>query len=237
MVRGRRLVLKASFCKANKFCYNLYMIKKIIFPFALVAFVQIPTISFADDYSDYDSIVEELSSSSRYTASSTSSDPFDQIRFHAGVSLVASRVGLDLPKGLPANTNLRGVQAHLGIDLFSPNWVAQGSVRSFSPEPFLSGEVSVREFSLEVVHHFRPGSRADLTIGGGMGARYLDITEVEGPFQKSNTTPVSILSLGLNSNVSSGINIGGNISYRSALVNESVDEDSVDAGIHFGGRF
>lgn len=195
--------------------------------------------SYAEEnYSGYDSIIRELSGSQHSSISTTSSGAMDVIRFHAGVGMIATHVSLDLPKPLPQKKTLRGFEARLGIDLFSPRWVAEGAVRTFDPENIAEGQISLREFDLLVVYKNRAAKSLEMSIGGGMSARYLDITGgVAGEFPRSNTTPASVFLFGLNAYITPAFSLGAQVSYRSPLVQETVDNGSFDGGLKIAGHW
>ena len=239
--------MKASFCKPKHFCYTDFMKMKYINLFVAVVLVQSLASGVAlaradqdddENYSGYDSIIHELSASTHYKNTEAPKDPLDSVRFHLGVGMVSSRVSLDLPKGLAKEKSLHGFEARLGVDLFSPNWVAEGTVRSFDPEPFNGGQLSLKEFDLLLTYHFRPERPVDFTLGGGMAARYLEITgDTKGEFARSNSTPMSVLSFGILANITPEFNVGAEVSYRSTLVSDTIDDNSVDGGLRIGGRF
>jgi hypothetical protein len=196
----------------------------------------------ADDdettYSGYQDIVNDLSSSRYDAGSAAASDDFDVIRFHAGVGLITSHISLDLPHGLPSSMTMSGYEAHLGIDLFSPNWMAEGAVRSYDPEHFGGGEISLKEFDLLFLYSDKLSKGAEFNMGVGLAARYLDFTDkVNGAFEHRSTTPATIFTSGVFLNLNSYVSVGPQISYRSPLTHDSADRGSFDGGLRFAGRF
>lgn len=192
-----------------------------------------------DSYESYDSIVNELSSSS-YTASQASTkDSFETIRFHVGVGLVTSTTKISTPLPTTAkDVDLQGFEARFGIDLFTPHWVAESAVRSYNPESYASGEVHLREFDLLVLYHTSAGRPFDFNIGGGMTARYLtfnNITSREN-FARDNTTPSSVFTLGVDFGLTRAFSLGAQISYRNPFVNETADKGSIDGGVQLTGH-
>lgn len=216
--------------------------KKIKFSLVLIAIsafnaVSIESAEAAPEFSGYDEIVRELSSNeSRSTVNSA--EPSEIIHFHAGVGLITSRTSLDLPKPLADAKSFRGIEIMLGIDLMSPEWVAQGKVRNFDPEKLGAASIELKEFDLLVIHILKLQEKLKVNLGGGMAARYLDIngpTPVEVP--RTNTTPSTVIQAGLDLSVTSAISIGAQFSYRSPLVRETADNGATDGTILFSGRF
>lgn len=188
-------------------------------------------------YSSYESIVRDLSSTHHNIRNSETEDSIDIIRFHTGVGLITSRLSMDLPRGLSSSKTLRGYEAWGGIDLFSVNWVAEVAVRTFDPERLGSNEISMKEFDLLVIYNAQLSQPLGFSVGGGMSARYLDITGAPTNFPRSNTTPASVLTLGLSANFTKIFSLTGQISYRSPLVQDTIDDGSVDGSIRLAGHF
>lgn len=243
MIRGHGELLKTSFCFHENICYN-FLMRKFIFVSLVVfalTFVLLPSAmaipSDENSYSGYDDIVKELSSS-RYEAPTDASSQEEMIRFHAGVSLLTSRVGLNLPDSYPTSRTMQGFEARLGIDLFSRHWIAEGAIRSYDPEKFNNVEMSLKEFDLTVSFRDRLATPIEYTIGAGMTARYLDfIGSLPQGIAQNNSTPSSVLSGGLIFRFNSALNIGAIASYRNPLIQDTADDGSLDASLRLGGQF
>lgn len=206
----------------------------------LVWFI-IPRASAQDheDYSGFDSIVRELSSSHASAPSKPTEGTLETVQFHLGLGLISTSVALDLPKPFKSGSVLmQGFGARFGIDLFSSNWVAEAGIRSFNPEKFSSHEISLREFDLLVLYHTAPGRSFDFNFGGGMTARYLDITGggTETTFPHQNITPTSVVTTGFDVGLTRAFSIGVQISYRSSFVSPSADRGSIDGGLQLTGH-
>lgn len=192
-----------------------------------------------ETYDGYDSIVRELSSNRYETPSAKNEVTLDTVRFHLGVGLISSSVTLDLPNPYKSGSVLmQGFGARFGIDLFSSHWVAESGIRSFNPERFSSHEIHLREFDLLIVYHTAAARTFDINVGGGMTARYLDISGgISGSnFPSQNITPSSVLTLGFDVGLAKTFSIGAQLSYRSPFVGESADRGSLDGGLHFTGH-
>ncbi|MCB0351400.1 MAG: hypothetical protein KDD38_09470 [Bdellovibrionales bacterium] len=222
--------------KTQKSIYQI--IKPILFTAAFVQAFALQALSYeADSYSGYDSIVKELTSSTYSNKSINTST--EMIKFHAGLGVLTSRLSMNLPKGLPSLKTLRGFEARFGIDLFSPNWVAETAVRTFNPEEFADAELSMREFDLLLLYTAAIDRPIHFNIGGGMSARYLDISggTISEQFARKNTTPASVLTTGLHAFLTPGLSIGAQLSYRSPIVRETIDNGSLDGSVRLAGRF
>ena len=203
--------------------------------------VIIVTNAHADDsgsYSSFDSIVKELSSSRINSSVETTPPPIESIKFHASLGFTTSLVQLDLPNDLPDSKSMRGIELRLGIDLFSPHWVAEGAVRTFTPEPFLNGEITLKEFDLLFVYKNSVNKPLNFSFGGGMTSRYMDLRGINiSGVDTSSATPASVILAGASTAFSESFSLGAAISYRDALVSKTADEGSIDGTLQFNGRF
>lgn len=197
------------------------------------------------DMLGYDSIVNELNrevqapTSLRSRGGSTVpvSDPFDNILIHGGVGFAHTMQTLDLgPNGGRTYFNQRGFQATLGIDLFSENWMAEGSARSFGESGESSTRISLKEFELKILYKNMLSQKLGFRVGGGLSARYMTIRQdsastTEQPIGQTieTTTPSSVATLGLDMFLSKGFSLGLDLSTRNTMIAETLDRDSYDA--------
>lgn len=191
----------------------------------------------SDDYSSYDSIVRELSSSSTRIRTDSPSDP-EIVKIHAGIGIVTSQLRLDLPGTLPSAKTLQGIEVRLGIDLFDPNWIAEGAIRAFNPQPFANGEVGLREFDLLVKYRNALNHPIYFSIGAGMAARYLQFSDgIEGIANTRPSTPSTIVSAGFEAEIGQKFSAGIGLSYRSRMISETPDEQAFDGSLQLLGHF
>jgi hypothetical protein len=156
------------------------------------------------------------------------------------VGFVAGRAQLDVPKQIPRSVNLQGVEAVLGIDLFTQRWIAEGALRAFNQQEYSNSEVSLKEFDLRLVHQIPISRGIEARFGGGMSARYVSFSglpsEVTG-VSSEYSTPASVVLLGLQARFSHVIGLSADVSYRSRLINDTVDKGSMDGSIRLSGSF
>jgi hypothetical protein len=207
--------------------------------------------SSSDDLVGFDGIIKELSTGSKSRYLYDNSNPFDNILIHAGIGLVTSHISL-APNGIKEVSGFhKGIEATLGIDLFSKYWKAEGSVRSFGDEKISDFPVSLKEFDLKIVYEDYVRKSLKYSIGFGLAARYLDIT-YEGPLSadeiissaassalisEKHTTPSSLISVGASTYISKGLSLGVEFSYRSALISETIDKSAFDALVRIDTHF
>jgi hypothetical protein len=198
--------------------------------------------AFADDDTDvidYNSIVDQLHKESTITTSkksAASNDPFADVWMHGGVGLSTIMQTIQLANGQSHFINQRGVQAALGIDLFSPNWMAEGTARNFSETEDSSVRTAVQEFELKALYKNRINGKLGFRFGGGLSARYLTVKET-GHRTVEYTTPSSVATLGLDFFMSSRFSVGADINGRSAMIGETADKNSIDGTIRLDAHF
>lgn len=212
--------------------------RKLLFTLITMTFVQAQA---QDNLRSYEDIVRELSGPNRVnTRIGSDGTQFEKIRLHAQVGGIASRVALKLPSSLPSSVSLGGVEAVLGIDLFSPRWIAEGALRSYNPKDFADSEISMKEFDLRVVHQVPLWKTMDFRWGIGMSARYLSFSNELAESQDTAleyTTPASVFLLGAQTKFSHAVGLTAELAYRSRLVSDTVDRNSIDGSIRISGSF
>lgn len=191
----------------------------------------------SEDYSDYDDIVKDLSSGASRTAVAT--DPFDEIMIHGGLGFTSTYVNVH-PQGKPGSSGLlTGIEASLGIDLLSREWLAEGAVRSFGTD-HLSGQsqASLREFDLKLIYRSYLSSKFIFRIGGGLAARYLkysDPINFAGTLQQ--TTPSWIALMGFEIPVAKALSAGFEVTLRTPMISDTIDRTAVDSGFRVSAHF
>lgn len=215
----------------------------------------VPVASFAafgnsDDASDselmgYDAIVKELNRETQtpkpghsraQLSQGPSRDPFDSIWIHGGVGFANMMQTLNLDNGQKLHLNQRGFQASLGIDLFSPNWMAEGVARSFTESSDASTQVNLKEFELKIFYKNRFARNFGFRAGAGLAARYMNIRQAGG-LSMDYTTPSSVGTMGLDLFLSQGFSIGADLSARNTMIAETPDQTSYDATLRLDTHF
>lgn len=216
--------------------------KKLIILVVLILTSHLSWASTEDEeWVSYDSIISELSSSKSSTPNpSASGDPFANVLLHAGVGLATSYVFVSPQEGPRIYGFLRGMEANLGIDLFSRNWMAEGSVRTFGSEEFRQDqEVSLKEFDLKVVYQNALSRKLGFKFSTGLAARYLNYKfRTPNGFEEQNySTPSALIGMGLKAHITPMVSVGTGIGYRWALIDETIDESAVDANLRLDAHF
>lgn len=192
----------------------------------------------------YDSIVNELNreanrplgnSRTKLNASS-SGDAFDSIQLHAGVGVANLMEMISFDDGTHAFMGQRGLQVSAGIDLFSPNWMTEGTFRNFGETEDSAIRISMQEWELKVIYKDRLARALGFRAGGGLSARYLTVRAPKAA-QIDFTTPSTVANLGLDYFLSDVLSIGADISGRTAMVTDTPDKNSVDITLRVDTHF
>jgi hypothetical protein len=194
-----------------------------------------------DSHDDYDTILNQLSkenarSSSRLSLSNQGPSPFDDVWIHAGIGLAGLVQELQFADGKIHSMSNRGIQAALGIDLFSEHWLAEGTARSFGENEEGPVRASVQEFELRVIFKDRLAPKANFKFGAGLSGRYLTVKRFgEAPIEYS--TPMSIATTGLEMYLADRFSVGIDFNGRFAMIGETIDKNSFDATLRMDTHF
>jgi hypothetical protein len=178
-----------------------------------------------DDYVFYENIVEELRSSAQKEVK-TITDPFEELKIHAEVGLVSNYISINSPTSNRMTGLLSGFEVQFGIDLFSPYWQAETSLKNFSTTQINRlTSASLKEFDLKIVHIEPLQKRIYLKMGAGLAARYLKTTNAQN-LTSETSTPSSLIDLALFNQLSRNVSIGAEIGHRSSLISDTSDKVS-----------
>jgi len=181
----------------------------------------------------YDSIVNELNREAERPVHvrarvHPANDPLDTVWFHFGVGGSTMTETLSLDDGSQYYLGLKGLQISGGIDLFSQNWMAEGTLRNFGQGSEQPTQLSLQEFELKIIYRDRLTRQLGFHVGGGLSARYLSI-ERPGKGALNYTTPTSLATGGFDVFISDRLSVGLEASARDSLVAETIDHNSIDA--------
>jgi len=190
----------------------------------------------------YDGIVDQLNreqaaSVRAHTPVVHSESSFDSVWMHGGIGLANYVEGIQFNDGTSTTLNQRGIQAALGIDLFSPNWMSEGTFRTFAEDGDGKVRSAVHEFELKVLYKDRiAASRFGFRTGLGLTGRYLTIKRKD-IGEETYTTPMSVASLGGDLFINERFSLGADVNARNALIGETIDHNSFDMTLRVDAHF
>jgi hypothetical protein len=197
----------------------------------------------AEDTMDYDAIVNELSrakppaaATHAHMKSIDTAKSFSDSMIHLGIGYVEMMQNLATPNSTVTHVNQPGIQVSLGIDLFSPNVMAEGTMRNFGSEDYRESNIALKEFDLKFYYKNFISSKLLFKLGGGLSARYLTVEEHGGGSYDYNT-PSSVGSLGLDMFFSPSVSVGAEFAVRAAMISDTIDKQSYDGLIRIDTHF
>ena len=185
------------------------------------------------DQLGYDAIINELNREAERPylkgkmSSSRGADPFDTILFHGGLGMATLMQSVSFDDGRSVYLGQKGIQASFGIDLFSANWMAEGTARTFNESEDVPQKVSLQEFELKIMFKERLARQLGLRLGGGLSARYMNLHRAGET--RTYTTPSGLASLGFDIFINDKVSFGADLNGRSAMITDTPDKNSIDA--------
>jgi len=185
----------------------------------------------------FDEIVNDLTRSRSPLRTATPTSSWEDIQIHLGIGVTNGVFSLQHPDGTNTQANQRGVQVNLGIDLFNPNLIAEGSIMSFLERDYDNVKVGLQEFDLKLIYKDALEAQLGYHLGGGLAARYLTVTPRNGGEEMKYTTPAWLAVAGLDVYFAKGLSLGGEIVGRGSLTNETPDQSSMDFALRLDAHF
>jgi|GEM_PF-3842519 len=198
---------------------------------ALVSTLTFSTLVRADDDSPgYDAAVRELKADLR-----NSEPPPPRIdktlHIEAGAAFVGSYV--DASAG---GAMLTGFDIHAGTEIYTPEWLAEISLRSFnSSRASGSASLSMDEYDAKIVHQNDLQKTVALRIGGGLSEQFLKTTDNGGSHTSQATAFLAMV--GLDKMFTPKFSLGPDVSYRMPLVGGADQKASLDASLRANFHF
>lgn len=186
-----------------------------------------------EEEEDYESIVSRLSAKQRPNESSSKYN-LDDVMFHVGLGYSHSAFSL-ADSRVDQTVDQPGFNLMLGVDLLSPQWLAEVNYINYYGSTEGNLKTAVQEFDLKILYHNSLTNRWGFRVGGGLAARYLHLEKV-GEFNNNYTTPASVLATAIEAKISPSISIISEISMKNALVSDTPEKRSLDFMIRVDGH-
>ncbi len=211
------------------------LLASTLFLLSLSLFLETKVQAQEYDEVSYDDLINQISKKRSRVSESTNPSILDDITLHAGFGLLTSAMEVN-EINRHTQLQLNGFQLSFGIDLFSPNWVAEGAIRNFGTGSAGTQNYSFRELDMKVLYR-APLQSSDLglRLGAGLATQYLSMTDVGTYIDES--APASILFGGIEGKVNRNFAIGAEIGYRSSLLNSAANRDSLDLTLRLDSFF
>lgn len=183
----------------------------------------------ADEYQEvsYEDLVNQINQK-KTSVIREANDPFDEIKLHAGLGLIASANNIDTGSGGDKLKYQNGFQLSLGIDLFSEEWVAETALRNFGLAESGTERRSLREFDLKLMHRNFLSASTGYRLGAGIGNRYLKVDDSFNQLSINDNTPIALFFGGIDVMMSKNFSVGVESGLRTSMVNQTSDKSGLD---------
>lgn len=187
-----------------------------------------PSASDNGDYKEvtYDDLVNELSAKKNAIAKPDHS-PFDDVGLHAGVGYANSLTTMST-HGQTFTRDAGGVQISAGMDLFSPNWFAEGVFSNYGVNTAGNESMTLREFDLLMGYTEKWKGPWSYNISAGLANRFLTYSDSSRDISVNEVSPDFLISTGLRAQMTKNLSFGGDISAATAMIGSTADRNSFD---------
>lgn len=192
--------------------------------------------SFAD-YESYDDIVDKLT---QYNRSTTTAEAYRaEIRTfsqaHVGLGLSQSFFDADAVALDSSMQNQGGLSINFGVDVLSTRWGLEGTYSNFGTQNTNDTKIKLREYSIKGL--FKPSINKtwSMRMGLGVSSRFLDINNAR--TSESYKTPSGLFLFGIQSYISQFVSVGADVSFKTAMISETIDNNSVDLSFRVDTHF
>lgn len=194
-------------------------------------------LTFAD-YEGYDEIVDKLS---RYQttevrkdiSSARTSRSFS--RAHIGLGLTQTFFDADAPNLNSGMQNQGGLIINVGVDVLSSLWGVEGSYANFGNRSTDDNQINLREFSLIGLYKPALNKNWNMRMGVGVSSRFLKINNLVA--SSEYRTPSGIFLFGMDTYLNSFISVGADFKFKTAMIHETIDKNSVDLAFRVDTHF
>lgn len=182
----------------------------------------------------YDDLVQELNMSR--TKIKKASDPQPEpIQFHLGIGWITSNNLIDI-EGYETNKPLNGFQLALGIDL-TTQFQSEFNFRNYGESKSANESRSMRELEARALFHDLHVKNVGYRFGGGLGQRNFQLSDSASGLRINDSTPFFLLFGGVETKLSKQVSLGAELGWRTALITQTVDKNSLDATLRLDTHF
>ncbi len=190
------------------------------------------------DYEGYDEIVEKLSKYKNTELQSNAAYRTEMRTFsraHIGLGLTQTFYDADASGLNSRMQNQGGLLFNLGVDVFSTAWGLEGSYANFGSLETSNSSLRLREFNLKALYKPNINKVWNMRMGLGFSSRFLDISN--SLQSRSFRTPSGVFTFGIDSYLNSFISVGADINFKTAMIEDTIDKNSVDLAFRVDTHF
>ncbi len=180
----------------------------------------------SEDIYSYDTIVDQLNTN-RAEQPEDFGDPYKNVKFHIGAGFSQSILNVKSGGSSDAVT-ISGIEIKFGINLMSPSWIAEGTLRNYNDTRSNGTSYQLREFEGKIVNTNLYAKNLFYRVGSGIAARNLTTNIENRDVNKRYTTPSLILMAGSGMQLTNHIAVVGDVAFKTSIVNDTVDKNTLD---------
>ncbi len=215
---------------------------KLLFSFLLIFLNYIAHGAVEKEYEEvpFDTIVEDLNQhikqKTKYNINEESSDPFDRMTIYTSFGLLQTINFFQFDNETKSRFR-EGINIGVGVDLFNPNWIAEANIKNYGKSTKPNEVFSLREFDLRLSYRELKANNISYKFVQGLGARYLRFQNLEVQKNYKEQTPIYLLGVSLDSQISKQFSLGFELSGTTALISETVDRNSINLNFKMDNYF
>lgn len=183
----------------------------------------------------YDDLVSRLNKK-KNSIQSDIYHPLDTIMIHAGFGLISS-VSTLKAANQEFTRQQNGFQVSLGIDLFSAQWAAEGSILNYGTDSSGTETRSLHELDMKILYRNYITDTLAYRIGTGLSTRHLKISDSQNGLNIDDTTPAWIASAGLETYISRNFSVGADVGLKLAMVTRTADKSAFNLALKLNSYF
>lgn len=202
----------------------------------LIVFVGAP--AFAQ-YESYDEIVEKLSKYTDTTPIKRSSKPSFETRdfamVHAGLGITQTFYDADAAGLNSSMQNQGGLLINIGADVLSRKWAIEGSFANYGRTETSNSNIKLREYTLKGLYKPSITKNWSMRLGLGFSSRFLDVQNAV--TNQSYKTPSGLFLMGIDTYISRMISVGADLNFKTSMIDDTIDKNSVDLSFRVDTHF
>ena len=201
----------------------------------LTFLISLPTFA---QYESYDEIVDKLS---KYNDKELTDNQAYRgeirtySRVHAGLGVAQTFYDADAVGFDSRMQNQGGLIINLGVDVLNPQWGLEGSYANYGTSNSNETDIKLREFTLKGLYKPSINKTWTMRLGMGFSSRFLDVNNSQ--TSETYRTPSGLFLFGVDSYISSLISVGADLSFKTAMIDDTIDKNSVDLSFRIDTHF
>ena len=189
-------------------------------------------------YESYDEIVSKLSKYNDENLSDNQAyrgEVRTYSRAHLGLGIAQTFYDADAVAFDSRMQNQGGLLINVGVDVLDEKWGLEGSYSNFGTANTDNTQIKLREFALKGLYKPSINKTWAMRLGFGVSSRFLDLNNSE--TSESYRTPSGLFLIGVDSYITKMISVGADLNFKTAMINDTIDKNSVDLSFRVDTHF